>query len=119
MPIYYQGPMPKTDQERATMRTAALAELRRMKDSWQDTANRSRHGSDVLAPLHARDQFNESVHKLLIATGEVNPSYFETSQPFLKNKKQDRPYDGIPVSFLMGSADRVLRTFGDEQNPRS
>jgi hypothetical protein len=113
MPVYYQGPMPKTDEERATMRVEAFAELRRMKGEWEETTNR--RGSDVLAPVSAREQFKEWVHKLLIATGEVDPNLFETSQPFLKNKAEGRPYDGIPVSFLLGSLDRVLRKFDDER----
>jgi hypothetical protein len=65
--------------------------------------------------VSARDRLNESVHKLLIATGEVDTSLFETSQPFLKNEKQGRPYDGIPVGFLLGNADRVLRKFDGQQ----
>lgn len=66
-------------------------------------------------PLSDCDSFNESVHKLAIATGEVEPYYFETSQPFLKSKTQGRPYDGIPAGCLMGKADRLLRRFGGEQ----
>jgi hypothetical protein len=109
------APLPKTDEERATMRADALSALRRMKDSWEETANRSRHGSDVLVPLSDRDRFNESVHKLFIATGEVDANCFETSQPFLKNKTQGRPYDGIPVGWLVGKADRLLRKFDSEE----
>jgi hypothetical protein len=85
-----------------------------MKGEWEETAQWSQYGSDVLVPLYARDSFNESVHKLAIATGEVESYYFETSQPFLKSKTQGRPYDGIPVGWLMGKVDRLLRKFEDQ-----
>ena len=94
------------------MRAEALAELRRMKGDWEETAQR--RGADVLAPLDARDRINECVHKLLIATGEVEASYFETSRPFAKTKSQGRPSDGFPVGFLVSSVERVLRKFDDE-----
>jgi hypothetical protein len=33
MPVYYHGPMPKTDDERAIMRAEALSEPQNMRDS--------------------------------------------------------------------------------------
>jgi hypothetical protein len=116
MPPYYRGPMPTTDEERSTMRAQALAELRRMKDSWEQTAKTSRYGRDALLPATDQASFNESVHKLMIATGEPNPArYYYTARPVPKGKKDGLPFDGVQISALLTKADTVLRDFETEQ----
>lgn len=115
MPVYYLGPMPQTDEERATMRTEALSALRHMKDSWEQTTRTSSHGDNVLLPASDRNRYNESVHKLMISGADLDASDFETDPPIPKDKKQGRSYDGVSISVLLGRANSVLRRLDAEQ----
>jgi hypothetical protein len=59
MTVYYFGPVPKTDEERVTMRVEPLSALSNMKDNWEQTAKTSQHGLNVLPPASAVDRYNE------------------------------------------------------------
>src|SRR5215207_5693758 len=109
MPVYYHGAMPKTDEERATMRAEALSSLRNMRDSWEHITKTSPYGDNTLLPGSARDRYNESVHMLMISGVDLDASYFETDPPIPKDKKRGRNYDGVPISFLLSDVKDVLR----------
>ena len=116
MPVYYLGPMPQTDEERATMRAEALSALRHMRDSWEEITKKSHYGDDTLATVSDRDRYNESVHKLMISGVDLDASYFESAPPIPKNKKQGRHYAGVSMSLLLSRADSVLRRVDTEQS---
>ena len=116
MSLYYCGPMPTTDEERATMRAQALLELRRLKERWEQTVERSSHGSGALLSVAAQESFNESVHKLLIATEKPDPGwYFYTARPIPRNKRHGRSNDGVRISALLTKVDIVLRQFDPDR----
>jgi len=116
MPVYYLGPMPQTEEERATMRAEALSALRRMRDSWEETTKTSRHGDDTLATASDRDRYNESVHKLMISGVDLDADYFESDPPIPKNKKRGRHYAGVSMSLLLSRVESVLRRVDTEQS---
>jgi hypothetical protein len=107
--------MPKSDDERAKMRADALRELRSMRDEWQQSVKTSPHGDDLLISTTHQERYNESVHKLAIAIGDLDARHFETSRPFPKNKKQGRPIDMIPITFLLGKVRDLLLVVDSEQ----
>jgi hypothetical protein len=115
MPVYYLGPMPKTDKERATMRSEAQSALRNMKDSWEQIAKTSQHGLNALLPASDAGRYNEAVHKLMISGVDLDADYFETAPPIPKNRKQGRSYDGVAISVLLSRVDSVLRRLDAEQ----
>jgi hypothetical protein len=52
----------------------------------------------------------------MISLEEPNPGwYYDTAWPIPKNKRQGRPYDGIPISSLLKKVEIVLRTFDTDR----